>query len=67
VALALGYAVLRARLAGTEVDWLSLLRVVNSLAEKVAEVQRLERELQVEEKKCEPPPGAEPPPAGGTA
>jgi hypothetical protein len=71
-AQALGYAVFRARQAGTEVDWHTLQRLVNSLAEKEAEVQRLERELQEEEKKSEPPaqdpaPAQEPPPAGGTA
>lgn len=70
-AQALGYAVFRARQAGTEVDWQTLQRLVNSLAEKEAEVQRLERELQEEEEKqqAEPPPASPepPPPTSGTA
>ena len=41
-AQALGYAVFRAKQAGTEVDWETLQRLVNALAEKEAEVQRLE-------------------------
>lgn len=44
-AQALGYAVFRAKQAGTEVDWTTLQRLVNALAEKEAEVQRLEKEL----------------------
>jgi hypothetical protein len=69
-AQALGYAVFRARQTGTEVDWQTLQRLVNSLAEKEAEVQRLERELQEEEnKQAEPPPASPepPPPASGSA
>lgn len=65
-AQALGYAVFRARQNGTEVDWQTLQRLVNSLAEREAEVDRLERELRAEEKA--PPP--QPPPTadtGGTA
>ena len=49
-AQALGYAVFRAKQAGTEVDWETLQRLVNALAEKEAEVQRLEKELREEEK-----------------
>jgi hypothetical protein len=49
-AQALGYAVFRARQSGTEVDWQTLQRLVNSLAEKEAEVQRLEKELRDEGK-----------------
>lgn len=58
-AQALGYAVFRARQAGTEVDWQTLQRLVNSLAEKEAEVERLEKELKEEGK--EPPPASTPP------
>ena len=63
-AQALGYAVFRAKQAGTEVDWTTLQRLVNALAEKEAEVQRLEKELTADEKKDEPasPPPQEPPP-----
>ena len=63
-AQALGYAVFRAKQAGTEVDWTTLQRLVNALAEKEAEVQRLEKELAADEKKDEPasPPPQEPPP-----
>jgi hypothetical protein len=65
-AQALGYAVFRARQAGTEVDWQTLQRLVNALAEKEAEVARLEKELSAEEKPAastaEPPPSSEPPP-----
>jgi hypothetical protein len=64
-AQALGYAVFRAKQAGTEVDWETLQRLVNALAEKEAEVQRLEKELRDEEKKtAETPPT--PPAEGGT-
>jgi hypothetical protein len=70
-AQSLGYAVFRARQEGTEVDWQTLQRLVNSLAEKEAEVQRLEKELRDEEQQAapaaapdEPPP---PPPPGGAA
>lgn len=63
-AQALGYAVFRARQSGTEVDWQTLQRLVNALAEKEAEVQRLEKELTTDDKKpAEPPPS----PADGTA
>lgn len=62
----LGYAVFRARQAGTEVDWQTLQRLVNALAEKEAEVARLEKELSDEERPAdstaEPPPSTEPPP-----
>ena len=59
----LGYAVFRAKQAGTEVDWETLQRLVNALAEKEAEVQRLEKELRDEEKTSAP---ETPPPATGT-
>ena len=62
-AQSLGYAVFRAKQAGTEVDWETLQRLVNALAEKEAEVQRLEKELRDEEKAAPPEP---PPPATGT-
>src|SRR5689334_23775378 len=52
-AQALGYAVFRAKQAGTEVDWTTLQRLVNALAEKEAEVQRLEKELAADDKKDE--------------
>lgn len=60
-AQALGYAVFRAKQAGTEVDWETLQRLVTALAEKEAEVQRLEKELRDEEKK----PSETPPTSGG--
>jgi hypothetical protein len=41
----LGYAVFRAKQAGQEVDWESLQRLVNALAEREAEVKRLEEQL----------------------
>jgi hypothetical protein len=62
-AQALGYAVFRARQSGTEVDWQTLQRLVNALAEREAEVHRLEKELAANEPK-EP---ATPPPANGGA
>ena len=62
-AQALGYAVFRAKQAGTEVDWATLQRLVNSLAEKEAEVHRLEKELAAEDTKPEASP---PPPAPET-
>jgi HEPN domain-containing protein len=61
-AQALGYAVFRAKQSGTEVDWSTLQRLVNALAEKEAEVQRLEKELAAEETKAESPPSESPPP-----
>lgn len=69
-AQALGYAVFRARQSGTEVDWQTLQRLVNALAEREAEVQRLEKELQHDENK--PPSEApdttsEQPPPGSTS
>ena len=65
-AQSLGYAVFRAKQAGTEVDWETLQRLVNALAEKEAEVQRLEKELRDEEKpKTEGSPP--PPPPSDTA
>lgn len=64
-AQALGYAVFRARQSGTEVDWHTLQRLVTSLAEKEAEVERLERELRPEDKPTAGPDdaAAEQPPA----
>jgi hypothetical protein len=56
----LGYAVFRAKQSGTEVDWETLQRLVNALAEKEAEVARLEKELATAK---ESPPTAPPPPA----
>lgn len=63
-AQSLGYAVFRARQAGTDVDWQTLQRLVNALAEKEAEVQRLEKELRDEDKPdaTETPNATEPPP-----
>ena len=60
-AQALGYAVFRAKQSGTEVDWTTLQRLVNSLAEKEAEVQRLEKEPTKDDSNAPQPP--EPPPA----
>jgi hypothetical protein len=54
-AQALGYAVFRAKQAGTEVDWTTLQRLVNALAEKEAEVQRLEKELSNENRQTDSP------------
>lgn len=47
-AQALGYAIYRAKKEGTEVDWQTLQRLVNALAEREAEVGRLERLLRTE-------------------
>lgn len=70
-AQALGYAVFRAKQAGTEVDWTTLERLVNALAEREAEVQRLEKELTSDEAKAPPsePPAteSEQPPPGSTS
>ena len=63
-AQALGYAVFRAKQAGTDVDWETLQRLVTALAEKEAEVQRLEKELRDEDK---PKTESAPPPEGGSA
>jgi hypothetical protein len=41
----LGYAVFRARQAGQDVDWETLQRLVNALAEREAEVKRLEEQI----------------------
>src|SRR5687768_15749316 len=63
-AQALGYAVFRARQSGTEVDWQTLQRLVNALAEREAEVHRLEKELAADDKKDDaaspPPPPQDP-------
>jgi hypothetical protein len=66
-AQALGYAVFRAKQAGTDVDWQTLQRLVNALAEKEAEVQRLEKELAAEENAAPADPPAPPPPSHGGA
>lgn len=67
-AQSLGYAVFRAKQEGTEVDWQTLQRLVNALAEKEAEVQRLEKELAEDDKKAaEGTPPASPPPPDGAA
>jgi hypothetical protein len=67
-AQALGYAVFRARQSGTEVDWHTLQRLVNALAEREAEVQRLEKELSANDQKDAPAePPAESPPPGSTS
>ena len=68
-AQALGYAVFRAKQAGTEVDWTTLERLVNALAERDAEVQRLEKELRDDEAKPdqEAKPAEPPTPESGTA
>lgn len=60
-AQALGYAVFRARQAGTEVDWQTLQRLVNTLAEREAEVERLEKELKDAGKDPQQPPPSTPP------
>jgi hypothetical protein len=64
-AQALGYAVFRARQSGSEVDWHTLQRLVNALAERETEVARLEKELADDEKKdaASTPPASESPPA----
>jgi hypothetical protein len=67
-AQALGYAVFRARQTGAEVDWHTLQRLVNALAEREAEVQRLEKELSADDNKAEPtPPSTDAPPPGSTS
>ena len=67
-AQALGYAVFRARQSGAEVDWHTLQRLVNTLAEREAEVHRLEKELSTEDRKDEPAtPPPESPPPGSTS
>lgn len=55
-AQALGYAVFRAKQSGQEVDWDSLTRLVNALAEREAEVKRLEDELRHEATTAEASP-----------
>jgi hypothetical protein len=50
----LGYAVFRARQAGQDVDWESLTRLVNALAEKEGEVHRIEEQLRAAGKKDAP-------------
>jgi hypothetical protein len=67
-AQALGYAVFRARQSGAEVDWHTLQRLVNTLAEREAEVARLEKELSSDERKDEAAaPPTESPPPGSTS
>ena len=60
-AQALGYAVFRAKQSGTEVDWTTLQRLVNSLAAKEAQGQRREKEPTKDDSNAPHPP--EPPPA----
>ncbi|HSA56035.1 MAG TPA: hypothetical protein VLE53_10040 [Gemmatimonadaceae bacterium] len=55
-AQALGYAVFRAKQAGQDVDWEALQRLVTALAEKEAEVTRLENQMRQSGVKDEPPP-----------
>ena len=64
-AQALGYAVFRAKQSGTEVDWTTLQRLVNALAEREADVARLERELADDEKRdsAPAPPAPDAPPS----
>jgi len=47
----LGYAVFRAKQSGQDVDWESLQRLVNALAEREGEVRRLEDQLRAAGKK----------------
>ena len=56
----LGYAVFRARQAGQDVDWDSLTRLVNALAEKEGEVHRIEELLRAAGKKDSPETPATP-------
>lgn len=66
-AQALGYAVFRARQSGGEVDWQALQRLVNALAEREAEVARLEKELASDDKPDDATPPAADPPPGSTS
>ena len=50
---ALGYAVFRAKQSGQEVDWVALERLVTALAEREADVTRLEAEIRAAGKKEE--------------
>jgi predicted alpha/beta-hydrolase family hydrolase len=63
-AQALGYAVFRAKQAGTDVDWQTLQRLVTALAERETEIARLEKELAESDKKAET---TTPPPESGTS
>jgi hypothetical protein len=68
-AQSLGYAVFRARQAGQDVDWDTLKRLVNALAEKESEVRSMEDRLRAAGKTPDPPdapppPGATPPDSG---
>lgn len=75
-AQSLGYAVFRARQAGQEPDWETLQRLVNALAEREADVRRLEDELRgagnggatppASDGPATPPDESTPPPASGT-
>jgi hypothetical protein len=60
----LGYAVFRARQAGQEVDWDTLTRLVNALAEREAEVKRLEEQIRSVKKPDEAPKAADAKPEG---
>ncbi len=66
-AQALGYAVFRARQAGQEVDWDTLKRLVNALAEKEREVKEMEDRLRAAGKTPDPPGSPEPPGAAPPA
>lgn len=71
-AQSLGYAVFRAKQAGQEPDWETLQRLVNALAEREAEVRRLEDELRRSgnDGSTTPPPGdgsTTPPPGDPTS
>jgi hypothetical protein len=59
----LGYAVFRAKQAGQEVDWDSLNRLVNALADRESEVARLEAELRAVAAKPAPAKSEPTPPA----
>lgn len=64
-AQSLGYAVFRARQAGQDVDWETLKRLVNALAEKENEVRSMEDRLRAAGKTPDPP-DAPPPPGAAT-
>jgi hypothetical protein len=59
-AQALGYAVFRAKQAGQDPDWDGLNRLVTALAEREAEVKRLEDQMRQSGVKDEPPPATPP-------
>ena len=59
---ALGYAVFRAKQSGQEVDWVALERLVTALAEREAEVTRLEAEIKTAQKSGDTAAAPPPPP-----